>query len=89
MNDIRRQTIAHVKKILVKVDSAVLTGAEGLDLKIIDALVREMSDLSGRGYPLCWLLPAPLPLANIVSTLKDRSKVSLKSRPRRLSARED
>jgi glutamate 5-kinase len=52
MNDIRRQTIAHVKKILVKVGSAVLTGAEGLDLKIINTLVREMSDLSGQGYSI-------------------------------------
>jgi glutamate 5-kinase len=52
MNDIRRQTIAHVKKILIKIGSAVLTGAEGLDLKIIDALVREMSDLSGQGYSI-------------------------------------
>jgi len=52
MNDIRRQTIAHVKKILVKVGSAVLTGAEGLNLKIINALVREMSDLSGQGYSI-------------------------------------
>ena len=52
MNDIRQETIAHVKKILVKIGSAVLTGAEGLDLKIIDALVREMSDLSGQGYSI-------------------------------------
>jgi len=52
MNDIRRQTIAHVKKILVKVGSAVLTGAEGLNLKIINALVREMSDLAGLGYSI-------------------------------------
>ena len=52
MNDIRRQTIANVKKILIKIGSAVLTGAEGLDLKIIDALVREMSDLAGLGYSI-------------------------------------
>ena len=52
MNDIRQETIAHVKKILVKIGSAVLTGAEGLDLKIINALVREMSDLSGQGYSI-------------------------------------
>ena len=52
MNDIRQQTIAHVKKILVKVGSAVLTGAEGLDVKIIDTLVREMSDLAGQGYSI-------------------------------------
>ena len=52
MNDIRQETIAHVKKILVKIGSAVLTGAEGLDLKIINALVREMSDLSHKGYSI-------------------------------------
>src|ERR1035437_2261378 len=52
MNAIRQETIAHVKKILVKIGSAVLTGAEGLDLKIINALVREMSDLSHKGYSI-------------------------------------
>lgn len=52
MNDIRKQTIAHVKKVLVKIGSAVLAGAEGLDLKIIDALVREMADLSAKGYSI-------------------------------------
>ena len=52
MNDIRRQTIACAKKILIKIGSAVLTGAEGLDLKIINALVREMSGLAGLGYSI-------------------------------------
>ena len=52
MNDIRRQTLANVKKVLVKIGSAVLSGAEGLDLKIIDALVREMTDLSAKGYSI-------------------------------------
>ena len=45
MGKVRQATLAHVKKILIKVGSAVLTGNDGLDLKIIDALVRELSDL--------------------------------------------
>ena len=52
MNDIRLKTIASVKKILIKIGSAVLTGADGLDLKIIDALTQEMCDLTRRGFSI-------------------------------------
>ena len=52
MNNIRRGTLAHVKKILIKVGSAVLTGHDGLDIKIIDSLVLEMSDLVRQGYSI-------------------------------------
>jgi glutamate 5-kinase len=52
MNDIRHETIAHAKKILIKIGSAVLTGAEGLDLKIINTLVQEMSNLARQGYSI-------------------------------------
>ena len=31
MKNIRQETLAHVKKILIKVGSAVLTGTDGLD----------------------------------------------------------
>jgi glutamate 5-kinase len=50
MNNIRQEILAGVKKILVKVGSAVLTGSEGLDLKIIDSLVQEICDLTHKGY---------------------------------------
>lgn len=52
MNDIRRETLSSAKKILVKVGSAVLTGTQGLDLKIIDSLVQEMCDLTRRGFSI-------------------------------------
>ena len=52
MNSIRLETLAHTKKILIKIGSAVLTGSEGLDLKIIDALVQEMCDLTRRGFSI-------------------------------------
>ena len=50
--NIRQEILAHTKKILVKVGSAVLTGDEGLDLKVIDSIVQDMSDLKTRGYDL-------------------------------------
>ncbi len=50
MKNIRLETLAHTKKILIKIGSAVLTGTEGLDLKIVDSLVTEMSELVRRGY---------------------------------------
>ncbi len=52
MNNIRLETLSAVKKILIKVGSAVLTGADGLDLKIIEALVQEMCDLTRRGFSI-------------------------------------
>jgi len=52
INSIRLETLAHNKKILIKIGSAVLTGPEGLDLKIIDALVQEMCDLTRRGFSI-------------------------------------
>ncbi len=52
MNDIRLETLASAKKILIKIGSAVLTGADGLDLKIIDSLVQEMCDLTRRGFSI-------------------------------------
>ena len=50
MKNIRQETLTHVKKILIKVGSAVLTGPDGLDIKIIDSLVQEMSNLVRQGY---------------------------------------
>ena len=52
MNTIRLDTISPAKKILIKIGSAVLTGENGLDLKIIDALVQEMCDLTRRGFSI-------------------------------------
>lgn len=52
MNSIRLETLAHTKKILVKIGSAVLTGVDGLDLKIIDNLTQEMCDLTRRGFSI-------------------------------------
>lgn len=50
MDNLRLATLAHTKKILIKIGSAVLTGTDGLDLKIIDSLVAEMSGLVRQGY---------------------------------------
>jgi glutamate 5-kinase len=52
MKNIRQDTLAHAKKILIKIGSAVLTGADGLDLKIINALVAEMTQLAHKGYEI-------------------------------------
>src|SRR5512145_210191 len=52
MNNIRLETLTSAKKILIKIGSAVLTGADGLDLKVIDALAQEMCDLTRRGFSI-------------------------------------
>ncbi|MBN1545522.1 MAG: glutamate 5-kinase [Syntrophaceae bacterium] len=50
MSDINKQILTGVKKVIVKIGSAVLTGKEGLDLQIIDQLVDEMASLIKNGY---------------------------------------
>jgi glutamate 5-kinase len=50
MKNIRQDVLANAKTILIKVGSAVLTGSDGLDLKIIDSLVSDMSSLVQKGY---------------------------------------
>jgi glutamate 5-kinase len=50
MTSIRKSTLQHVKKVLIKIGSAVLTGEDGLDLQIIEQLVDEIADLTKKGY---------------------------------------
>jgi len=45
----RKETIANVRRVLVKVGSAVLTGEDGLDLTIIEQLVEDIAALKERG----------------------------------------
>ena len=45
----RKEQLAGVRKILVKVGSAVLTGEDGLDLNIIEQLVSDIAALRERG----------------------------------------
>jgi glutamate 5-kinase len=47
---IRKETLAKVRKIIVKIGSAVLTGEDGLDLQIIEQLVDDIAALRTRGY---------------------------------------
>jgi glutamate 5-kinase len=49
MSEDRKAIVANVKKLLIKIGSGVLTGKEGLELNLIDQLVREMADLKNRG----------------------------------------
>jgi len=46
----RNEILKDVKKMLIKIGSAVLTGDNGLDLHIIEQLVEEMVELKKRGY---------------------------------------
>ncbi len=46
----RKGQLANVRRILVKVGSAVLTGEDGLDLNIIEQLVGDIAALRERGY---------------------------------------
>ncbi|HUH67055.1 MAG TPA: glutamate 5-kinase [Syntrophales bacterium] len=48
----RRETFANIKRVLIKIGSAVLTGENGLDLQIIEQLVDEMAQLRKSGYQI-------------------------------------
>jgi glutamate 5-kinase len=48
----RKTILANVKRVLIKIGSAVLTGEDGLDLQIIEQLVDEMSQLTKEGYQI-------------------------------------
>ncbi len=48
----RKEHLAHVRRILVKVGSAVLTGEDGLDLNVIEQLVGDIAALRERGYQI-------------------------------------
>ena len=51
-DDIRKDTLGHVKKVLIKIGSAVLTGEDGLDLPIIEQLVGEIAKLKSLGHQI-------------------------------------
>lgn len=52
MNETREQVLKNVKRVLIKIGSAVLTGENGLDLEIIQHLVDQMASLARRGYQI-------------------------------------
>ena len=52
MTNIRKSTLQHVKKVIIKIGSAVLTGEDGLDLQIIEQLVDEIAELTKQGYQI-------------------------------------
>jgi glutamate 5-kinase len=48
----RKTILAKVKRVLIKIGSAVLTGEDGLDLQIIEQLVDEIAQLTKEGYQI-------------------------------------
>lgn len=51
-HDIRKNILVQVKKVLIKIGSAVLTGEDGLDLGIIEQLSEEIAGLKESGYQI-------------------------------------
>jgi len=82
MSNINKETLKNVRKVIVKVGSAVLTGKEGLDLQIIEQLVGEMADLIKKGYHIV------LVTSGAIASGKHRMGISgpLKSIPQKQAA---
>lgn len=78
----RSETFTNVRRILVKVGSAVLTGEDGLDLNIIEQLVADIAALRERGYQVV------LVSSGAIASGKHRLGISgkLKSLPQKQAA---
>lgn len=82
MTSIRKNTLQHAKKIIIKIGSAVLTGEDGLDLQIIEQLVDEIAELSRSG---CQIV---IVTSGAIASGKHRMGISgpLKSMPQKQAA---
>ena len=82
MTSIRKNTLQHVKKIIIKIGSAVLTGEDGLDLQIIEQLVDEIAELTRSG---CQIV---IVTSGAIASGKHRMGISgpLKSMPQKQAA---
>ncbi len=78
----RKEILKDVKKVLIKIGSAVLTGDNGLDLDIIEQLVDDMVDLKKRGYHIV------IVTSGAIASGKHRMGISgpLKSMPQKQAA---
>jgi glutamate 5-kinase len=82
MTNIRKNTLQNVKKIIIKIGSAVLTGADGLDLQIIEQLVDEIAELTRKGHHVV------IVTSGAIASGKHRMGISgpLKSMPQKQAA---
>ncbi|OIP90035.1 MAG: glutamate 5-kinase [Syntrophaceae bacterium CG2_30_49_12] len=81
-NQTRKNILTNVKRILIKIGSAVLTGEEGLNLNIIEQLVDEIAELKRKGYEVM------LVTSGAIASGKHRMgiKGDLKSMPQKQAA---
>ena len=82
MTNIRKSALQHVKKVLIKIGSAVLTGTDGLDLQIIEQLVDEIAELTKKDYQIVVVT------SGAIASGKHRMGISgpLKSMPQKQAA---
>jgi len=52
MKNVRKEIMVPVKKVLIKIGSAVLAGDDGLDIAIIQQLADEIAGLKDEGYQI-------------------------------------
>ena len=82
MTNIRKSTLQNVRKVLIKIGSAVLTGKDGLDLQIIEQLVDEIAEFKSRG------IQAVIVTSGAIASGKHRMGIAgpLKSMPQKQAA---
>ena len=78
----RKEALANVKRVLIKIGSAVLTGEDGLDLQIIEQLVDEMAQLRKAGHQIV------IVTSGAIASGKNRMGITgkLKSMPQKQAA---
>ena len=82
MTSIRKSTLQNVRKMIIKIGSAVLTGRDGLDLQIIEQLVDEIAEFKTKG------IQAVIVTSGAIASGKHRMGISgpLKSMPQKQAA---
>jgi len=71
------------------VGSAVLTGSDGLDIKIIDSLVQEMSDLVRQGYSVVLVTSGAIVSGKQRMNITGKLKSMPENKPQQRLDRED
>ncbi|MGC9976264.1 MAG: glutamate 5-kinase [Syntrophales bacterium] len=78
----RKEVLANVRRVLIKIGSAVLTGEDGLDLQIIEQLVDEIAQLRKSGHQVV------IVTSGAIASGKHRMRITgkLKSMPQKQAA---
>jgi len=84
----RKEMLKRVKRVVVKVGTSTLTHPTGhMNFNQIDLLTRQLADMQNQGYEVILVTSGAIGAGVGKLNLKEKPRLSLKSRPLRRSAR--